>query len=338
MTGRFQVLRNFAAVKKILIVRTDKIGDMVLTLPMARAIKLADPGCRVVFMARAYTAPLVRLSPFVDEIVEYHGSYFLGLVRTFRKIKPDAVVLLSPKARFAISSFFAGIPVRVGKGYRWYSFFTNRNVFEHRKTAERNEAAYNLRMLAQLGISADEGLLPDLDPSRLPPNPVDFVSYVVLHTQTGGSAPGWNTDRWVELSVKLNQMNGLPVILTGTAAESEFLFTIAERMKHSGVNVHIQPESDLATLAVLLLHAALVIAGSTGPGHLAAALGTPTVGLFPLATALSKERWGFRGSKVVNLAPLKAPRPACPACGNCDCVLAIGTDEVIAAAQTLVQR
>jgi heptosyltransferase III len=325
-------------VKKILIVRTDKIGDMVLTLPMARAIKLADPEYRVVFMARVYTAPLVKLSPFVDEIVEYDGSYFFGLIQAFREIRPDAVVLLSPKARYAIASFFARIPIRIGKGYRWYSIFTNRNVFEHRKSAERNEAAYNLRMLEKLGIAADEALLPALDGSRFPPNPVTEANYIVLHTQTGGSAPAWSAERWVGLSVVLNQTFGLPVILTGTAAEREILFTLSERMKHAGVNVHIQPESDLGLLAVVLSHATLVVAGSTGPGHIAGALGAPTIGLFPLATALSKARWGFRGEHVANLAPLERPRAECPECSNCDCVSAITIEQAVSAAKQLIQR
>ncbi|MBS1903372.1 MAG: glycosyltransferase family 9 protein [Bacteroidetes bacterium] len=324
--------------KKILIVRTDKIGDMVLTLPMAQAIKLADPECRVVFMSQPYTTPIVKLSRFVDEIVEYDGSYYWGLIKAFRRIRPDAVVLLSPKARYAIASFFAGIPIRVGKGYRWYSFFTNRNVFEHRRTAERNEAAYNLRMLASLGIDADEELLPQLDLSILPTVSIPTQPYIVLHTQTGGSAPIWDADKWSELGSALNQTFGFPVVLTGTAFESEFLFTLCERMKHSRLDVHIQPQSDLATLCSVLSKAALVIAGSTGPGHIAAALGTPTIGLFPRATALSKERWGFRGKRAINLDATVAPRPECPQCKNCNCVSSITIGQVIDAARTLMNQ
>ncbi|HYM19470.1 MAG TPA: glycosyltransferase family 9 protein [Candidatus Kapabacteria bacterium] len=323
--------------KKILIVRTDKIGDMVLTLPLARAIKQVMPDANVSIMARTYTAPLVKLCPDIDKVVEYDGSSFVHLIGQLRRVRADVVILLSPKARFAIASFLAGIPIRIGKGYRWYSVFTNKKIFEHRKNAERNEAAYNLRMLKPLGIDAEEQLLPILDKNKLPKNPINATKYIVLHTQTGGSAPIWDADKWCKLGSVLNQKFHLPVILTGIRSEGEFLFILSERMKQDGMDVHILPESDLLSLARVLSEASLVISGSTGPGHIAAALGAPTIGLFPLARALSKERWGFRGANVENLSPLDPVKAECPMCKNCECIAAITVDQVMNAGERLIR-
>jgi ADP-heptose:LPS heptosyltransferase len=270
-------------------------------------------------------------------VIEYDGhSLFFNLIKQFRRSKADAVILLSPKARYAIASFVARIQIRIGKGYRWYSFFTNRNVFEHRKTAERNEAAYNLRMLSELGIRADENLLPNIDKSLLPENPTTENNYIVFHITTGGSAPIWDKNRWVEFAAQLKQQYQFPVILTGTEAESEYLFIVAERMKHLGVDVHIQCGNDLLVLARVLEDAMLVITGSTGPGHISAALGTPTIGLFVLATSLSKERWGLRGLRTINLSPTQAPRTECPSCSNCECIAAITNEQVLQAAHKLL--
>jgi ADP-heptose:LPS heptosyltransferase len=333
----FVILQNVAKkqVKKILIVRTDKLGDMILTLPMATAIKEANPDTTVSFLTQPYTAPLVRLCPDIDQVVEYNGAYFGALIRQFRSIKPDAVILLSPKARYAIASFFAGIPIRIGKGYRWYSIFTNRKIFEHRKSAERNEADYNLRMLEPLGITVTENILPHIDLSSLPNNPIDLEKYMVLHAVTGGSGPSWDAGRWVEFAASLNQNYKLPVILTGIPADSEFLFILSERMKQAGVDVHIQNRIDLPRLIRILSDAALVVAGGTGPGHIAAAMGAPTIGLFPLVKVLSKERWGFRGLRVKNIAPAAAPRPECPMCKDCDCIKTITVTEAMQAVDEL---
>jgi ADP-heptose:LPS heptosyltransferase len=336
----FVVLQNVAKkqIKKILIVRTDKLGDMVLTLPMARAIKDALPGCTVAIMARPYTSPLVKVCKDVDEVVEYNGSYFFSLIQQFRSVKPDAVVLLSPKARYAIAAFFAGIPIRIGKGYRWYSLFTNKKIFEHRKNAERNEAAYNIRMLEPLGITPNEDTLAEFDTSKLPANALTFKKYVVLHTVTGGSGPSWDAGQWVEFAGLLNQKHALPVILTGVPSDSEFLLILSERMKQAGADVHILAGADLVTLIRVLADATLVVSGSTGPGHIAAAMGAPTIGLFPLVKVLSKERWGFRGEHAVNISPPSAVKAECPMCKDCICIETITTSSVMQAAEELIKK
>jgi ADP-heptose:LPS heptosyltransferase len=106
-------------------------------------------------------------------------------------------------------------------------------------------------------------------------------------------------------------------------------------MKHSSPDVHIRTGSTLLELASLLASAKLVVSGSTGPGHLAAALGTPTIGLFPGVTTLSKERWGFRGKKVINLSPLIKPKSECPTCKDCTCINEVTVSQVTKAIQDL---
>jgi ADP-heptose:LPS heptosyltransferase len=155
---------------------------------------------------------------------------------------------------------------------------------------------------------------------------------------TGGSANSWAIERFKEVANWLSKEKGLEIVLTGENKHREFLLTVADQLKPLGVAVHIHTQLTLIELAGLLKQASLVVSGSTGPGHLAAALGTPTIGLFQLATALSKERWGFRGKKVINLEPLSPPRQECPACKGCDCITSITTMQVTNAAEQLLTR
>ena len=190
-------------------------------------------------------------------------------------------------------------------------------------------------MLKAIGIEQTKTPLPNLNHALIPKNTVSVKNYVVLHLTTGGSAPHWDVKNFIELASWINREFGLPIILTGLPEDHEYLFSIGERMKHSSSNVHIHTKSNLLELASVLTAAKLVVSGSTGPGHIAAALGVPTIGLFPGVVPLSKERWGFRGKQNINLSPHTRPKADCPNCKDCICINEITTAEVIAAIKDL---
>ncbi len=102
--------------------------------------------------------------------------------------------------------------------------------------------------------------------------------------------------------------------------------------------IHIRTNMTLLELGSLLYDAKLMIAGSTGPAHLAAALGTATIGIFPMVIPLSKQRWGLRGKNVINLAPDTYVRSECPHCRGCDCINTITPDIVLNAATKLLNN
>jgi heptosyltransferase-2 len=323
-------------IKRILIIRPDKIGDLILTLPMAAVIKESMPDAHVTFLVREYTAPLLALYPDADEILLYDPTWSLKKnTRILRSSKADAVFFFGSKFKLTIAAFLARIPLRIGRAYWWYSFLYNKKIYEHRKTAERNEAEYNVRMLKAIGIETTSTPIPQLLSTLLPKNLIEVDDYVVLHLTTGGSAPTWDENKFVEIAKWLSQEKKYSIVLTGIPEDNEFLFRIASRMKHSSCDVHILTQSDLLQLASVLDKAKIVISGSTGPGHIAAALGTPTIGLFPQVVPLSRERWGFRGKKVINLSPLIRPKTECPYCKDCICIIEITTMQVIEAIENL---
>lgn len=289
---------------------------------MATAIKQFNPDAHVAVLVRSYTAELARLCPDIDEVIVYDRESSLSdAVKLLRNNSADAVFFFGHKFKLTLASFLARIPNRVGRAYFWFSFLYNKPVREHRKRAERNEADYNVRMLSAIGITAKETPLPRLDLSLLPQIQNSANGhYAVLHVTTGGSTQAWSEEHFVQVAEHLHTLSNLSIMLSGVPADHEFLFRISERMKLRGCNVHIQLTETLPELAALLAGAELVIASGTGPGHLAAALGVKTVGLFPLVRSLSKERWGFRGTSVVNLAPLIPKKSECPECKQCDCI------------------
>lgn len=308
---------------------------MILTLPMASVIRKHIPDAKIIFGVREYTRPIVECCPDVDEIVTINpGSSASDIAKRIREVHADALFIPSPNFRLVLAAFLSGTPIRVGTGYRWYSFLFNRKIYDHRMTAQHNEAEYNIRMLRGIGIDSKEYPLPSLEIPKF--SNIINNAYAVLHLFTGGSADSWDIRRFREVAHWLSKVKGLDIVLTGENKHREFLLTVADELKPLGIIIHIHTELTLIELAALLKQASVVVAGSTGPGHLAAALGAPTIGLFQLATPLSKERWGFRGMKVINIQPLEAPRQECPTCKECDCMTSITTDQVIHAAKQLL--
>src|SRR5665213_483440 len=311
----------------ILIVRTDRLGDVILTLPMAHALKRALPECHISFLICSYTQPIVERCPDVDEVfIAEPEISFRELIRIFSESKADVAFFPSPRFRLAMAAWLTHIPKRIGTGFRWYSFLFTHRIFEHRKTAERHEAEYNLRMLTSLGISAPRDELPNILLQKEEREAVDewlashlgdpSAKFAVLHTTNGGSTHPWPTQNFIELGRMIFERYGMTIILTGLRQEAVILDAIANSFGAGAAQVfagHSLPE-----LAALLERASVVVATGTGPGHLAAALGANTIGLFPLPLAISKERWGFRGPRVRNLSP--EPLAACPNCEQCTCM------------------
>ena len=329
---------------KVLIVRTDRLGDVILTLPMASAIRKGLPNARISFLVREYTRPIARRAPDVDEIIIADNRESIGkLIHLIRTIKPDVVFFPNPRFDTAVAAWMARVPLRIGTGYRWYSLLFNRRIFEHRKTAKYHEAVFNLRMLKEIGISADYDQLPNI---KLRSEEIAIVDewlstslgagskFAVLHVGSGGSGKDWPLDQFIVLARALAERSNLSIVLTGSQEDNDRLSFIAYEIGKE--RALLFTGRSLPELAALLSRASIVISNSTGPGHLAAVLGVPTVGLFPLPASLSKERWGFRGPHVANVSP--RPVADCPNCRECTCMERLEVGRVVDEVEQLMGK
>ncbi len=333
------------------IFRTDRIGDLVLTLPMAEAIKRSDPAARVTFCVQEYTRPLLSLDPNIDDMIAIGGRDLDGSVRRFasllREKRIDVAVFAYPRPRLALAAALARIPVRIGTGYRWYSPLFTRRRAEHRRSGDRHEMEYNLRLLEETGIRVPEELRPALaiDAFRrstgkdiLQRAGIDAgTPFVALHPGSGGSARDWPAERFAELAQGLLAAHAVSQILvTGTPAERSLMEIV------SGGDARIRilrEELPLDILAAVLAEVRLFVSNSTGPLHIAAACRVPVLGFYPFGTAVNARRWGPRAEHATVLSPF--PDPACTACQRGDCpahddMRRISPSRALAAARALL--
>jgi heptosyltransferase-3 len=107
----------------VLLSRTDSIGDVVLTLPMAGWIKRRDPRREVIFLGRDYTRPILEACEHVDRVVSWDeiGAQAPGkAVSALRSLRAGAIVHVFPRREIARLARAAGIPQRIGVNRRWY--------------------------------------------------------------------------------------------------------------------------------------------------------------------------------------------------------------------------
>jgi ADP-heptose:LPS heptosyltransferase len=323
--------------RKILLIRTDRLGDVILSTPVATAIKRNWPDVHVTFLLRHYTAEITRCHPHVDETLEIDGAEIGGdvrrLMQALRQRQFEAVVLLHPRPNLAWAVWRSGIPLRIGTGYRWYSFLFNRRVFEHRKTAARHEAEYNLRLLRPLGIGAAEiefhFALLNAEREKIDEKLNKLgagVKPVILHPGSGGSSRDWPPEYFAQLADRIQHALGAQVILTGAPAEENLIAAIQRQTKSQPLS--LCGRLTIIELALLCQRAAVFVSNSTGPLHLAVMVGTPVVAFYPPIRVARPERWGPYGRRA---DVLMSQQEECKRCRQsparvCDCMRAISVE------------
>lgn len=287
------------------IARTDALGDTVLTLPLAAALRAHWPDARIVWIGREYVRAVVEACADVDAFRSWSGP---ESSQAFDAL--DAVVFAYPEPVAMRQAARAEVPLRVGTGRRWAGLrWLNRRAWHGRKRVPRHETLQGLRLLHALHIPAAFRYPEPADWAglvRLVVNPnalervlarleipqASLTRTVVLHPGNHGSANGWPLDRFSQAASQL-QAVGWQVVITGTAQEAPALRSLIAA--HEDV-VSVVGLLNLEELLALLAHVHVVVASSTGPLHVASAVGTRVVGIYRSEAPFWPERWGPVGS------------------------------------------
>jgi ADP-heptose:LPS heptosyltransferase len=328
----------------VLLVRPDGIGDEILCLPVASALRTLLPEARITFLSSEYAAPLLAHHPDLDEVWTVTGRESLRELKALFCRAVDAAVFLKPFKRLMWAAFLARVPIRVATGYRWYSVLANRRIYEHRKDFSKHETAYNVSMLAGLGlqpgiVAPPRLVLTDteraLGHERLRSLPTPKV---VLHPG-GFAARRWRVEQYHALAVDLTR-KGVGVVLTGSQVEADLF----NQHRPSGGPIpasvlNLMGQLSVRELMAVIAASHVVVSGATGPAHIAAACGVPNVSLFDPRRNNLPTRWQPLGQGVVM-------RPDVPTCEKCvyeacpywDCLDRLTVDTVAQHVMEVTQR
>jgi len=327
----------------ILISRTDSIGDVVLTLPVAGLLKTHFPQCRITLIGQHYTLPLAEHCQHIDGFLDWKRIENESLTKQsqiLRELKADIIIHVFPKKKIAFAAALAGIPRRIGTtGRLWHWISCTKLVRMSRRKSNLHESQLNLMLLKPLGIdhklSINEiptyyGLqLPDF----IPDNSFEFSSlkkHIILHPGSRGSAREWGIDNFMRLAGLLPPETH-QVFITGTAAEGE---SLAESGLFRLPNVqNLCGKFDLSQLIGFVKACDALVACSTGPLHLAAALGTRAIGIYPPIRPMHPGRWAPLGNDVyVHVADNECNK--CRGEFVCECIRNIRPEDVASSIQS----
>lgn len=322
--------------RRIMITRTDNIGDVVLTLPLAGYLKQHYPQAEIVFLCRRYAAAVVAQCRHVDRVLtleELGDDLAGGMARS----GCDTVLFAYPRRQLAFAARRAGIARRIGSSRRFYHWFScNRLANVSSKKTPLHEAQLSFKLLLPLGID----YVPSLEQVwklyglTIPRHPAaDAVLAgpgfkLILHPKSNGNGREWPLEHYTALARMLgDDGDGVRVLVTGSAAEGELLAQQAPALLALPNVENMCGRLDLEGFTALVGGCDGLIASGTGPLHLAAALGRPVVGLFPPLKPIDPTRWAAVGPRAHNLVTAQ-PCGHCADPARCTCMLAIAPQQV----------
>ena len=280
-----------ARLKRILITRLDRLGDVILSSPVFSAVKQRFPSSHVTVLVLKETEAVVRGNPWVNQVLVYdkRGSHqgWLETIRFARRLKAekfDVAVHLHPTNRAHVISYFARIPIRIG--YRRKNHYLLTHAIEEKKwQGAKHEAEYNFDLLRSIDVKApsvfklhmplrtvSEGPLRNLLPSE------NQGRYAVFHPSASSSSKMWSPERFGSLADFVARTHRLLPVIIG---EGEGI-TDARKMEQSmrERRLNLAGKLNLEMLGWLLKGARILVSNDSGPVHMAAALGTPVISIF----------------------------------------------------------
>ena len=292
---------------RILIVRPDRIGDVVLSTPLPREIKRAYPQSYIAVLLRKYTEAVYLNNPNVDEVIIYdENEDWTKLISKLRRYKFDYSLTLIPTERLNWILFFAGIRTRIGVGYKFYQFVSNvKSVYRNKYVPLKHETDYCLDELRKLGIETDvldseihlskeEQIKATEKKKSLCP---DGEILIGINSTSGNSAPNMPPSEYSELINKIKKIDNVKTSVTDVIIPTE--------LENLDDVLYLNEGNSLRESIINFSMLDLLISSSTGPMHLAAGLGVPTLSLFCSLPACSPELWSPTGSRSEIILPEK---------------------------------
>ena len=311
--------------KRILVIRLDRIGDVLLSTPVLEALRAAYPSAFIAMMVRPPCQELLEGHPAVHEVLVYEkdGAHH-GILATIafawrlRRMRFDTALILHPSHRSHWIAALAGIPVRIGWDRKGGWLLTTR-LFHTKDEGRKHELDYTLDLLDTVGVPPTTRR-PTMIPSAKAQAAVHQwlasqgvgadEAVVVCHPSASGPEKRWPAEAFAAVADRLISEAHVRIVLVAGAQGRADCEAVARAMRAAPLRA--DGVLDLQELAALLARARLLISNDSGPVHVAVSQGTPVIALFGRTQpGVNPERWKPLGPRDVVLCrePLSALAP-----------------------------
>ncbi|MFA5008367.1 MAG: lipopolysaccharide heptosyltransferase II [Candidatus Omnitrophota bacterium] len=293
--------------KKILIMRTDRLGDVILSTPVIANLRKFYPDSYIAFLCRPYTKDVVEGNPYLDEVIIYdknkeHRGIFSSVkfCLSLRKKKFDAVFILNPNNRSNILAFFAGIPRRIGLNRKMGNLLTH-PIEDRKHEGKKHELEYTLDIIKEAGIPITEKQthFPIKKESEkkieelLLANGLKNSDFIVMHPSASCPSKRWAEENFIKLTRLVKEKTKLKVIVLSSKEEKKFTEALAKEEV-----IDFRGILTISDIGALLKKSKLFVSNDSGPVHIAASLNVPVISIFGRNDpGLSPTRWKPLGEK-----------------------------------------
>lgn len=322
-----------------LISRTDSIGDVILTLPMAGVLKSIYPDSMIMFLGKTYTKPIVDCCSYVDKFLNWDTIKLQkksDQIYTFQKEKIDAFIHVFPSKEIAKLAKKSKIPIRIATSHRFYNwFYCNKLIKFSRKKSTLHEAQLNIKLIECLGANSFYEIDQLNNNIRIKAKDITTPEYslidktkfnLILHPKSNASAREWGIENFNKL-ISLLPQEDYNIFISGTKQEGDLI-------RESVINSNKEKVHDLTGLFSLeefisfINKSDALIAASTGPLHIASVLGINALGIYPPIRPMHPGRWKPIGGNTKVFCKDKV----CSKCRKtkiCLCMKSISPEEII---------
>jgi lipopolysaccharide heptosyltransferase II len=346
-------------VRRILCVRLDYLGDVLMTTPALRALRESLPGAEITLLTSSNGAAAARHIPEIDHTLVYHAPWLKSsephapaddkaMVEKLAGLRFDAAVIFTVYSQNPLPSallcYFAGIPLRLAhcreNPYRLLTHWVPEPEPQERV---RHEVRRQLDLVASIGAaSGNEKLsfhVEQADDERVCGRLAelgikDGHSWIAIHPGATAASRRYPEERMAAAARELMERTGSRIVLTGSRDEAELAARIAAQVPgaHSLAGM-----LSLGELAALIRRAPVLVTNNTGPAHIAAAVGTPVVDLYAL-TNPQHAPWQVPSRVLYHDVPCRfCYKSMCPQ-QHQQCLTKVPPSHVAAAAIELLER
>lgn len=320
-------------IKKILCIKPRGIGDIVLSTIILENLTTHFPSAKIHYLTEEFAQDAVKNNLLVDKVLSMKKSEFVfSVAKRLRKEKYDLILDLWSNPRSAQITFLAFAKYRVGFAYRGRKYAYN--ILCDSGRGNYHSAEHNLELLKTIFVPIiSKNILFNLNDDEIKFAQEYFNQNSLKQSNTIGIVPsgGWESKRcdavkWIEICeniLKQKEFNFL--ILWGPGDEKDATF-IKSKL---GERCLLAPETNVRELASLISKCKVIIANDSGPMHIAAALGIPTLGIFGPTDPQKHGPYNGNSDYVIksDLHCIICNKLVCPY--NHECMLELDANEVV---------
>ncbi len=292
----------------ILLIRTDRIGELLLTTPAFGAVRESFPSAKITLIVTPSSSPVVEGNPCIDSIVKIDPgpdldsfAKRLRFVRFLSGSGLDMVIIFNPNKFLNVAGYLAGIPARVGYD-RKLGFLLTKVIEDKKYLCEKHEVEYNLELAKAAGdvTPGKKPYFPLAEKDKraaaeiLAHNGIAGGAFIAVHPGTSNPEKLWPAERFALACDKIIDGSGIKVVLVGGEEERTAAGEVKAKMRNPVLD--LTGRLALKEFGALLKMSALLISCDSGPVHIASAVDTPVVALFGESRpGGSSKRWGPYG-------------------------------------------